>query len=1623
MPSTLEFSITAPVEGQRFGLAEGIRARGIARVTNVGLPTFVITAVDVQFGAGGPFLTATRSGSTWELFGEPVSRNTVLNVTARCHIRFLADGTTSTATAAVPVIVGQLVPRVDIDPFDADVTLTEPPYVVPEITGSVTEPFTDVTNVRWQLDGGDLRPVNSVAGGRWRVTNVPVPAGRHHLTFVATDPFNSSGSATVDVLVRVPIDPDEVDRVFAMTSYLGELLGLAQRYVSVDGAPPGPSPAALEARLHQPLDGLTKAAAFRAATAEVSQSRLAVEVLRGVIPATATRDIDRRHRQLAYEALLTGLGTSAAELRLARTAEQAQRVALAARIGLALEASRPDQLDRITFPAETISDGQLARLFGYQPTVPAPLDAPPPGAPQILLARQAAARLAWRDADALERDDASAPKPIILPELLTGDDFVDGGPARQLWSERRTWRAEQRKLIRDALAGTNRNLAGFDGAVRTFIGPIDLVDLAARDLAGEDVGPELREVDLDKPTMRRLARLRALLSSGELGEEEWVETIDLLLRVSGRHRFAQWRREEVERGIVLDPAVFAVRPDAPPVTPNWRETLAARAAELDRIASALTAAVADAEAQVLPRLRDALITEVGAQQPDPQPFEATAERLSRALAFDLRAQRDRHTTRVGQAVESMQDLLTTARSGSYQPDLGVPVLQITAEDNFDLEYEWLVTYERWLSAMRAFAYPENQLQPQLFVAEDLGGDLVLAPTAAYTAFIKTLSKLASPTPDDVRNLAKTAYLNQLPDGQRPTGFQFTERLDNAALAARQQLCVTLVGASITTEARIPQHIRELFWLVPVAIARKLQAAGHFVAALDWFQTVFAFHLPAQRRPIYHGLALEQSLESDFGRLPEWLTQVRELNPHFTARKRRGAYTRATALSVVECFLDFADSVFAQNTADARARALALYQAARDVLALPEVRPDEGPTVPFPPNPVIQSLTSLADVGLAKVHAGLDIAGQPAPAAVTTDGNFLPSPYRFSVLLERAKTLVGIAQQVESAYLSALERLDGENYALLQAGRDLQIAAGSLVAQELRVEVAANGIQQAGLQRERAQLQFDTYDAWIEGGLNDAEQNALTALRLSEGLHALSALVQLGGTLKFWDAAGTLASSLAEAASAAATEAQIQQLNASFERRAQEWELNRGLAGKDVEIAQAQMTGARLQHAVAEQERQVAVDQLVHARAVAEFLATKFTNAELYDWMSGVLGKAYAFFLQQATALALLAQAQLAFERQEVVSSFIVPDYWQVTPGQLGQTGPDRRGITGSVRLLQDIVRLDQHAFDTDRRKLHLSQTIAVSQIAAYELEQFRQTGVLTFGTPQALFDSDFPGHYLRLARQVSVSLIALVPPGRGLRATLSASGVSRAVVARGAFQTVTLQREPETIALTAPINANGLFQLEPEGGLLRPFEGMGVDTVWQLHLPKAANPFDFRSIADVLLTIEYTALDSAEYRDQVIRSLNRTFSGDRSFSVRDQFPDAWYELHNPDTVDPARRMRVTLPVTSDDLPPHISGLGIAHVTAFIVRAEALTDEVTIPALMHTVNGQTTRAAEVRTVGGVVSTRRPGGVPWQVFQEAAPAGEWELQLEDTEQVRDWFTGGLIEDIVLVFTLTGTTPAWS
>lgn len=103
----------------------------------------------------------------------------------------------------------------------------------------------------------------------------------------------------------------------------------------------------------------------------------------------------------------------------------------------------------------------------------------------------------------------------------------------------------------------------------------------------------------------------------------------------------------------------------------------------------------------------------------------------------------------------------------------------------------------------------------------------------------------------------------------------------------------------------------------------------------------------------------------------------------------------------------------------------------------------------------------------------------------------------------------------------------------------------------------------------------------------------------------------------------------------------------------------------------------------------------------------------------------------------------------------------------------------------------------------------------------------------------------------------------------------------------------ERISLDAPFNESGLFVLNYDDPMLLPFEGLGVETQWTLELPRGNNRFNFDTIADVLLTIDYTAEYSQDYETlQRAQRSNVDVYEDTAVPLRLQFPDLWYHFKN-----------------------------------------------------------------------------------------------------------------------------------
>jgi len=711
----------------------------------------------------------------------------------------------------------------------------------------------------------------------------------------------------------------------------------------------------------------------------------------------------------------------------------------------------------------------------------------------------------------------------------------------------------------------------------------------------------------------------------------------------------------------------------------------------------------------------------------------------------------------------------------------------------------------------------------------------------------------------------------------------------------------------------------------------------------------------------------------------------------------------------------------------------------------------------PENPYLESLRRHAQLSLEKIRTGRNIAGMKRDldpyasdvsvesAAPTPDsgvglpggGSAQPTNYRYETLLQRARQLADRARQFETQFFQAVEKRVGEERRLTQARQQVELANERVTLQESRVARAEEKVELARLQRARSWLKVNRYKQWIENPLVKPEKKARNHLHTAmifqytaAGLQAVAGTLRTisyaksGAGLKATaEAMSTAARVSSTTASALSTQAQIFQIDARKERRKRRWRLQRDVAKQNAKIGDQRVTLARDSVRIARQEREIADLRAEHAEDIVNFHRNKFTNEELYQWMSEVLERVYRYFLQQAASIARLAQRQLAFERQEMPRQFIGADYWNVSkdgqstlPSGSDGDGTDRRGLTGSAQLLRDITELDQHEFETDERKLQVEKTISVSNLDSMALQQFRETGVLSFATTLEQFDRDHPGQYLRLIEDVEVTVVALTPPTAGINATLRSSGNSRVVVGDTLYREKTISRDPEEIVLNYAREREDGVELRPRESeeMLRPFENSGVATDWELRMPKAANDMDYDTIADVQLTLTYSAFESYDYRKQVEERLSPERTVERSFHFKSDFADAWYDLVNDGD---GQSTTVSFETDRDDFPANVGDLEVDTVSLYLVGPTDPDEREEFKDLTVALEGENGSKKEEAATEGLVEIT-------SAFSGESPAQEWTLTVTpDSGGVgADPFTDGTVEDVMLIVTAEGRTPEW-
>ncbi len=276
--------------------------------------------------------------------------------------------------------------------------------------------------------------------------------------------------------------------------------------------------------------------------------------------------------------------------------------------------------------------------------------------------------------------------PALNPDLLNEDDFKDptaGDPAFDLWQTRKDWIAAQLSALQAAREAEASDLAGLDAILASTLGApaTELATLAEARKTGQNIAARLEQLTLSNEAFGYLLRIRELaVRAAPILGSEWSAVYSILAQVKKRRAFAAWQREERNQGILLGPDHFQIPapsalqfpPPEPAPLPDWRATWNARRDWQDTLQSrldqdravieGLQAVVSAAEAATLPQLRDALIMATNAAGAD---LATKAEWLNHRLLIDMKTGSCMLTTRIAQAIETLQALFFELRTGQF----------------------------------------------------------------------------------------------------------------------------------------------------------------------------------------------------------------------------------------------------------------------------------------------------------------------------------------------------------------------------------------------------------------------------------------------------------------------------------------------------------------------------------------------------------------------------------------------------------------------------------------------------------------------------------------------------------------------------------------------------------------------------------------------------------------------------------------------------------------------------------------------------------------------------------------------------------------------------------------------
>ena len=328
---------------------------------------------------------------------------------------------------------------------------------------------------------------------------------------------------------------------------------------------------------------------------------------------------------------------------------------------------------------------------------------------------------------------------------------------------------------------------------------------------------------------------------------------------------------------------------------------------------------------------------------------------------------------------------------------------------------------------------------------------------------------------------------------------------------------------------------------------------------------------------------------------------------------------------------------------------------------------------------------------------------------------------------------------------------------------------------------------------------------------------------------------------------------------------------------------------DLKLIDTQIKAAEYSLDTAKAEYDLVLKEEELLNETKAFLRSKFTNIELYGWLSRKLKALLKVSYGHALSAAKMAERALQYELP-TDDSFISPSNWST----------EKNGLLAAEMLMSDLNQMSLFHLKNDSRFQEIERKISLRK-EIFKVEDGNSFAdelaimTLTFSLDEKLFDMDYPGHYFRIIKTVSLSIrtgsqnidktltlprLTLTQTGNKVLTQPNIGAVESLLGDESGDEEV----DPNVLRIDwRSLQMTTISRWEEDNGMFNtnwisddryfPFEGTGAVSSWTLELGanewNAENQVDMREIledpeSDIVMTVKYTAnMDSGKFRRAV----------------------------------------------------------------------------------------------------------------------------------------------------------------